>query len=252
MVANLDMVHWATRANQNVLLTHQKSVTGGAVRPTDRFGATRRTSLPQWPVGRSIGPGVMVGHDPIPGWRRKAFSTPLPWAFDSSRGWRLPERPGGMGIARSTRTPMARVDGDPAGDRPAGGATRQPAPRPWTTVAAPGLRRGARCRPPHCESMAHLRVAEAAARVGRAHSGDQCRQPPPDFLFPQQSSPGSAPCWTSNFLVYMCTSFTNATAFSPTDTMPLTAWAKLLMMLQSLASLLTVSLVISRAVNILG
>jgi hypothetical protein len=50
----------------------------------------------------------------------------------------------------------------------------------------------------------------------------------------------------------MYTSFTNATAFSPTDTMPLTAWAKLLMMLQSLASLLTVALVISRAVNILG
>src|ERR1035437_9681570 len=124
MVANLDMVHWATRANQNVLLTHQKSVTGGGVRPTDRFGATRRTSLPQWPVGRSIGAGILVGHGPIPGWRRKAFSTRLPWAFDSSRGWRLPERPGGMGIARSTRAPMARVDGDPGGDRPAGGATR--------------------------------------------------------------------------------------------------------------------------------
>jgi hypothetical protein len=84
-----------------------------------------------------------------------------------------------------------------------------------------------------------------AARLTTAH-------PPPDFLFPQQSAPGSAPGWTPTFLDYMYTSFTNATAFSPTDTMPLTAWAKLLMMLQSLASLLTVSLVISRAVNILG
>jgi uncharacterized membrane protein len=74
----------------------------------------------------------------------------------------------------------------------------------------------------------------------------------PDFLFPQMSTPGSAPGWTPDFLDYLYTSFTNATAFSPTDTMPLTAWSKLLMMLQSLASLLTVALVISRAVNILN
>ena len=74
----------------------------------------------------------------------------------------------------------------------------------------------------------------------------------PDFLFPQMSTPGSSPGWTPDFLDYLYTSFTNATAFSPTDTMPLTAWSKLLMMLQSLASLLTVALVISRAVNILN
>ncbi|HEV3132318.1 MAG TPA: hypothetical protein VGY51_10185 [Acidimicrobiales bacterium] len=74
----------------------------------------------------------------------------------------------------------------------------------------------------------------------------------PDFLFPQMSVPGSAPDWTPDFFDYLYTSFTNATAFSPTDTMPLTSWAKLLMMLQSLASLLTVALVISRAVNILN
>jgi uncharacterized membrane protein len=74
----------------------------------------------------------------------------------------------------------------------------------------------------------------------------------PDFLFPQMSTPGSAPGWVPDFLDYLYTSFTNATAFSPTDTMPLTAWAKLLMMLQSLASLVTVAVVISRAVNILN
>jgi uncharacterized membrane protein len=74
----------------------------------------------------------------------------------------------------------------------------------------------------------------------------------PDFLFPQMSTPGSAPEWAPSFLDYIYTSFTNATAFSPTDTMPLTAWAKLLMMVQSLASLLTVAVVISRAVNILS
>jgi len=73
----------------------------------------------------------------------------------------------------------------------------------------------------------------------------------PDFLFPQMTSPGSAPGWTPDFLDYLYTSFTNATAFSPTDTMPLTSWAKLLMMVQSLASLLLVAIVISRAVNIL-
>ncbi len=73
----------------------------------------------------------------------------------------------------------------------------------------------------------------------------------PDFLFPQMAARGAAPGWTPTFLDYLYTSFTNATAFSPTDTMPLSATAKLLMMLQSLASLLTVALVVSRAVNIL-
>ena len=47
-------------------------------------------------------------------------------------------------------------------------------------------------------------------------------------------------------------SFTNAAAFSPTDTMPLTPWAKTLMLVEALASLITVALVAGRAVNILG
>jgi len=50
---------------------------------------------------------------------------------------------------------------------------------------------------------------------------------------------------------YLYLSFTTATAFSPTDTLPLTRWAKLLMMLQSAASLSTLALVVARAVNIL-
>jgi len=74
----------------------------------------------------------------------------------------------------------------------------------------------------------------------------------PDFLFPQMGTPGSSPGWTPKFIDYLYTSFTNATAFSPTDTMPLTGWAKLLMMVQSMASLLTVALVVSRAVSILA
>ena len=74
----------------------------------------------------------------------------------------------------------------------------------------------------------------------------------PDFLFPQMSTPGcGAPTWVPHFVDYLYVSFTNATAFSPTDTLPLTPWAKLLMMVQSLASLFTVALVAARAVNIL-
>lgn len=84
-----------------------------------------------------------------------------------------------------------------------------------------------------------------SARVETVHQA-------PDFLFPQMSNRGSTrPDWSPTFLDYLYTSFTNVTAFSPTDTMPLTAWAKVLMMVQSLASLLTVGLVIARAVNIL-
>ena len=75
----------------------------------------------------------------------------------------------------------------------------------------------------------------------------------PDFLFPQMSTPGCAPQgWRPHFVDYLYVSFTNATAFSPTDTMPLTRWAKLLMLVQSLASLLTVAMVAARAVNILS
>jgi uncharacterized membrane protein len=74
-----------------------------------------------------------------------------------------------------------------------------------------------------------------------------------DFMFPQMSDPECAPKgWKPNFVDYLYVSFTNATAFSPTDTMPLTAKAKLLMLVQSLAALVTVGLVAARAVNILG
>ena len=75
----------------------------------------------------------------------------------------------------------------------------------------------------------------------------------PDFLFPQMTAPdATTPDWSPAFIDYLYTSFTNATAFSPTDTMPLTPWAKILFMVQSFASLLTVALVVSRAVNILN
>jgi len=59
------------------------------------------------------------------------------------------------------------------------------------------------------------------------------------------------PDWTPTFIDYLHVSFTNAAAFSPTDTMPLSRWAKLLMLLQSAMAILTVAFVIARAVNIL-
>jgi uncharacterized membrane protein len=75
----------------------------------------------------------------------------------------------------------------------------------------------------------------------------------PDFLFPQMSDPRWAPeDWMPGLIDYLYVSLTNATAFSPTDTMPLTPAAKWLMSAQSLTSLVTVGLVVARAVNILA
>jgi hypothetical protein len=74
-----------------------------------------------------------------------------------------------------------------------------------------------------------------------------------DFEFPQMDNPQFAPSgWRPGFLDYLYLSLTNSTAFSPTDTMPLTHTAKIVMAIQSLTALLTVGLVIARAVNILG
>ena len=73
-----------------------------------------------------------------------------------------------------------------------------------------------------------------------------------DFLFPQMTEPKWAPPnWMPQLVDYLYVSLTNATAFSPTDTLPLTPTAKWLMSVQSVASLVTVGLVVARAVNIL-
>jgi uncharacterized membrane protein len=77
------------------------------------------------------------------------------------------------------------------------------------------------------------------------------RKPHPDFLFSQMTAPELADRdWEPGFVDYLYLSFTNATAFSPTDTLPMSRWAKLAMMFQSAVSLITVALVVSRAVNI--
>jgi uncharacterized membrane protein len=84
-------------------------------------------------------------------------------------------------------------------------------------------------------------------RAREADGGDT-----PDFLFPQMTDAKDImPGWQPAFSDYLYTSSTNATAFSPTDTMPITGWAKLLMSAQSLSSFVLVVLVTARAVNIL-
>lgn len=76
---------------------------------------------------------------------------------------------------------------------------------------------------------------------------------PPDLLFTQMTNPGVARGrWAPTLLDYLYVSLTNSTAFSPTDTMPLTIQAKGLMAAQSLVSLATVAIVGARAVNILS
>ncbi|HEX5246169.1 MAG TPA: hypothetical protein VFW41_03470 [Gaiellaceae bacterium] len=73
-----------------------------------------------------------------------------------------------------------------------------------------------------------------------------------DFLFPQQAEPAlMAGGWEPKFLDYLYVSFTNAAALSPTDTLPLSRWAKMLMLVQSAISLSLAVMVVARAVNIL-
>ena len=92
-------------------------------------------------------------------------------------------------------------------------------------------------------------------RGGPLNRYQKKERPWPDFQFPQMDNPEFTPMhrkWQPTFLDYLYTSLTNATAFSPTDTMPLTQTAKLLMAVQSTAAIVTLGLVVARAVNILG
>jgi uncharacterized membrane protein len=74
----------------------------------------------------------------------------------------------------------------------------------------------------------------------------------PDFQFVQMVSPQLAPPdWEPCFADYLYLSFTNAAAFSPTDVLPMSRWAKMGMTVQAVVSIVTVVLVVARAVNIL-
>jgi uncharacterized membrane protein len=76
--------------------------------------------------------------------------------------------------------------------------------------------------------------------------------PYPDLLFPPMTAPDMAhPEWEPRFFDYLYVAFTNATAFSPTDTLPMSRWAKAAMALEAAISLVTAALVIARAVNVL-
>jgi hypothetical protein len=72
---------------------------------------------------------------------------------------------------------------------------------------------------------------------------------PVDFAFTQHINPEMGPGWRPVFLDYLHLGFTNATAFSPTDVMPLTHRAKYAMLVQATIALALLALVVARAVN---
>ena len=74
------------------------------------------------------------------------------------------------------------------------------------------------------------------------------------FLFPQMSAHMTDPMnrpWRPGFVDYLFLAFNTSTAFSPTDVSPLTPWAKLMMMTQSIISIGTITILCARAINLL-
>jgi hypothetical protein len=97
-------------------------------------------------------------------------------------------------------------------------------------------------------SVAYWRIDRGGPEA-RANHGSTKR----DWLFPRESAPESVPPdWCPVFVDYLFLAFCTATAFSPTEALPMTSRAKLLMMLESTISLVTIIAVASRAINILG
>ena len=84
---------------------------------------------------------------------------------------------------------------------------------------------------------------------GARASGASAR---PDWVFPQPASPEDLPAgWRPFFVDYLFLAYNTATSFSPADVSPLTRRAKMLMMAESMISLLTTVVVLSRAINAL-
>ena len=75
---------------------------------------------------------------------------------------------------------------------------------------------------------------------------------PRDWLFPQAGDADAMPGWSPGYVDYLYLAFSTATAFSTTDAMPLTARAKMLMMLEASIALVTMVVVASRAINVLA
>ena len=89
---------------------------------------------------------------------------------------------------------------------------------------------------------------DGGGAAGRLHRGRQH----PELAFPEDLNPDLAvPGWRPTIIDYLYLAFTNATAFSPTDVMPMRRWAKMLMAAQAMISLALLTLVIANAVNIL-
>ncbi|MFE0424562.1 hypothetical protein [Streptomyces sp. NPDC058953] len=90
---------------------------------------------------------------------------------------------------------------------------------------------------------------DSGGPAARAHH----MPPTPALAFPQQLSPElNAQHWRPRYVDYLYLGFTNSTALSPTDVMPLAPWAKIIMAVQSILSLMILGLVIARAVNVLA
>lgn len=93
----------------------------------------------------------------------------------------------------------------------------------------------------------------------RAHAPTATDVKDVDFLFPQMQMTISSgqnpacidPTWKPAFFDYLYLAFTNSTAFSPADVMPLSRWAKFLMLLESLISLTTIAIVLARSVSLI-
>jgi hypothetical protein len=119
---------------------------------------------------------------------------------------------------------------------------------PETNSAEDVLAAGAIVWGSNCISFALLYwILDSGGAAARVHDP----RPYPDFAFVQHVNPDLAPeGWRPSFLDYLYLGFTNATAFSPTDVMPLAGWGKLAMMLQAFISLVILGLVIARAVNV--
>jgi uncharacterized membrane protein len=98
-------------------------------------------------------------------------------------------------------------------------------------------------------SLLYWQIDRGGPEARMAHARSK-----PDWLFPQEGAPAEdvPPGWRPAFVDYLYLGYSTGTAFSTTDAMPLTSRAKLLMMLESTISLLTVVVVASRAINILA
>ena len=93
----------------------------------------------------------------------------------------------------------------------------------------------------------------------RAHASSAVEFLNADFLFPQMQTvylggkplPCIDPAWKPQFFDYLYIAFVNATAFSPADVMPLSRWAKALMLIEALISLMTIAIVLARSVSLI-